>query len=42
LTLSQGELIGLSLHSMLYLLVGLLIFALGYAQARRKGTLAHY
>lgn len=40
--IQSGELIGLSLHSMLYLLVGLLIFALGYAQARRKGTLAHY
>jgi len=40
--IQSGELIGLSLHSMLYLLIGLSIFALGYVQARRKGTLAHY
>jgi ABC-2 type transport system permease protein len=36
------ELIGLALHSALYLLVGLTVFALGYIQVRAKGTLSHY
>jgi len=38
----SGELIGLLLHSVLYLVVGLIIFAWGYRTSRLKGTLAHY
>ena len=39
---SSGELVGLSLHSTAYLVLGLGVFAWGYRTARRKGTLAHY
>jgi ABC-type polysaccharide/polyol phosphate export permease len=38
----SGELLGLSLHSVAYLLFGLGIFAWGYRHARLKGTLGHY
>ncbi len=40
--LQTRELIGLLVHSVLYLLVGLMAFAIGYWRARSKGTLAHY
>jgi ABC-type transport system involved in cytochrome c biogenesis permease component len=35
-------LIGLGLHAVLYLALGLTIFGWGYRTARRQGTLAHY
>lgn len=38
----NGELAGLIVHSLVYLLLGLGIFAWGYHQARAKGTLGHY
>ncbi len=38
----SGELIGLSVHSLAYLAVGLVVFAIGFWGAREKGTLAHY
>ena len=38
----SGQLAGLSLHSVAYLIVGLAVFAIGYRRARAKGTLAHY
>jgi ABC-2 type transport system permease protein len=39
----QGSgVIGLGLHSLAYLSIGLLIFAMGYRRARSKGTLMHY
>jgi ABC-2 type transport system permease protein len=37
-----GELVGLMVHSLVYLSVGLLVFAAGYSRARAKGTVAHY
>jgi len=37
----SGELIGLSVHSLVYLAVGLVFFAIGFWRARRKGTLNH-
>jgi ABC-2 type transport system permease protein len=40
--LQGGELVGLAFHSVAFLLVGLLIFAIGNRRARTKGTLAHY
>jgi ABC-2 type transport system permease protein len=42
LLLQSGELIGLSLHSVAYIAVGLGVFAIGFWRARAKGTLAHY
>jgi hypothetical protein len=42
LILQNGELIGLMLHSVIYLAIGLLVFAWGYGIARNSGTLAHY
>lgn len=36
------ELLKLTIHSTMYLLVGLAVFALGYMKARVKGTLSHY
>jgi len=39
---SSGELLGLLLHSLVYLMIGIAGFVLGYRIARRKGTLAHY
>jgi len=43
LSLWRSEaLIGLSLHSAVYLAAGLGVFAWGYHTARRKGTLGHY
>ena len=38
----NGALVGLSLHSTVYLAVGLGVFARGYRAARQKGTLGHY
>ena len=38
----NGALIGLSIHSLLYLLVGMGILVGGYWRAREKGTLGHY
>lgn len=38
----SGELMRLNLHSVLYLLGGLVVFTFGHLHARRKGTLAHY
>jgi ABC-2 type transport system permease protein len=38
----SGELIGLSIHSLTYLVIGLIIFTLGFWRARVRGTLAHY
>ena len=38
----SGEMVGLTLHSAIYLAVGLVVFAWGYRLARMKGTLAHY
>lgn len=38
----SGELIGVSFHSLAYLMVGLVVFAIGFWRARVKGTLAHY
>lgn len=38
----SGDLIGLCVHSLTYLVIGLIIFTLGYWRARSKGTLAHY
>ena len=38
----SGELAGRSIHSVIYLGVGLAIFSWGYYFARVKGTLAHY
>ena len=38
----NGRLIGLSLHSVAYLAIGLTVFAIGFWSARTKGTLAHY
>jgi hypothetical protein len=35
----SGQLIGLSLHSVVYLSVGLVVFAIGFWRARGKGTL---
>lgn len=40
--LESGELVGLMLHSMIYLAAGLVVFAWGYRHARSRGTLAHY
>jgi hypothetical protein len=40
--IQSGELAGLTLHSVVYLGLGLLTFALGYRRVRAKGTLAHY
>jgi ABC-2 type transport system permease protein len=40
--LAGGEMIGLGLHSLAYLGVGLAIFAVGYRRARARGTLMHY
>jgi ABC-2 type transport system permease protein len=40
--LQGGELVGLTLHSAIYLVVGLVVFAWGYRISRQKGTLAHY
>ena len=40
--LQSGELVGLILHSAVFVGVGLTIFAWGYRHARMKGTLAHY
>jgi ABC-2 type transport system permease protein len=40
--IQNGEFVGLILHSMTYLAVGLVVFAIGYRNARVKGTLAHY
>lgn len=40
--LQSGELVGLMLHSAIYLAVGLGVFAWGYRLARKKGTLSHY
>ena len=37
----SGELIGLSIHSLIYLAVGLIVFTIGFWRARGKGTLAH-
>jgi hypothetical protein len=38
----SGELIGLSVHSLIYLAVGLVVFAIGFWRARIKGTIAHF
>ena len=38
----SGELIGLSVHSLIYLAFGLIVFTIGFWRARAKGTLAHY
>ncbi len=38
----HGDLIGLTIHSLVYLMVGLFIFALSYRQSRTRGTLGHY
>jgi ABC-2 type transport system permease protein len=38
----SGDLVGLSFHSLAYLLVGLVVFSIGFWRARTKGTLAHY
>jgi hypothetical protein len=38
----SGELAGLSIHSVIYLGIGLAIFSWGYYFARAKGTLAQY
>jgi ABC-2 type transport system permease protein len=40
--LQSGELLGLTLHSLAYLAIGLGVFAVGYVRARARGTLAHY
>jgi len=40
--LQNGELVGLILHSTIYLILGLAVFTWGYHSARSKGTLAHY
>jgi ABC-type polysaccharide/polyol phosphate export permease len=43
LTLAQsGELIGLCIHSLAYLKIGLVMFTFGFHRARSNGTLAHY
>jgi hypothetical protein len=42
LLFQSGELIGLSVHSLAYLVVGLVVFAIGFWRARAKGTLAYY
>ncbi len=43
LALSHPEkLLSLGIHSLVYLAVGLAVLGLGYKQARKKGTLAHY
>jgi hypothetical protein len=39
---SNGELVELTFHSVIYLGIGLAIFSWGYNFARAKGTLAHY
>ncbi len=38
----SGQLVGLGLHAVAYLAVGLVVFAVGFWRARAKGTLAHY
>ena len=38
----NGALVGLSLHSAVYLAAGLGVFAWGYRTTRRKGILGHY
>ena len=38
----NGELVGLVIHSLVYLSIGLIVFAFGNRWARVKGTLAHY
>ena len=38
----NGELAGLFVHSLVYLALGLGVFAWGYRHAREKGTLGHY
>lgn len=38
----SGELVGLTLHSVVYLALGLTVFTWGYWRARTEGTLAHY
>ena len=38
----SGELAGLIVHSLIYLMLGLAIFAWGYRKAQLKGTLGHY
>lgn len=40
--LESGEGIGLTVHSLVYLALGLGVFAWGYRKARGKGTLGHY
>ena len=38
----NGELVGLIVHSLVYLMLGLGVFAWGYRKAQLKGTLGHY
>ena len=38
----KGDVAGIILHSLIYLALGLGVFAWGYRQARMKGTLGHY
>ncbi len=38
----SGELIGLIVHSLVYLAIGLVVFGIGFWRARVRGTLAHY
>jgi hypothetical protein len=40
--LAGSEVFGLGLHSLVYLGMGLMVFAMGYRRARTKGTLMHY
>jgi ABC-2 type transport system permease protein len=39
---ADGSLLGLTLHSIVYLFIGIVVFTWGFNRARHKGTLAHY
>ena len=38
----NGSLLGLTIHSIVYLFIGICVFTWGFNKARHKGTLAHY